>query len=52
MGEEVGGNKCEDAAVLSGDGERRESLRASGGWMENGDEGAWRQTVKCATQTC
>ncbi len=25
----------------SGDGERRESQRASGGQMENDDEGAW-----------
>lgn len=25
----------------SGDGERSESLRAPGGWMGNGAEGAW-----------
>lgn len=25
----------------SGDGERRESPRASGGWVENGNKGGW-----------
>ncbi len=49
--EEVGGegqatakqkNRCRCRWVgQSGDGERRDSPKASGGWMENGNEGAW-----------
>ncbi len=35
----------------SGDGKRRESLRASGGWMENDNEGALRGGTERQTVT-